>query len=427
MSNYAAAYLDDGRPVCWFRNGVDEFFLMLFTEDDWIELTGQAAAVYLPDEELDDVQVLGFRTTAEVLRDRLDLVGVSRAVVAAELAIMAKEHCEHLRFLAQAESASEELRRGTQEQIEYWAGWSWETWVEDLSRRLQQGEGVSRLARREDHRSASGLMTLWEDHDPRYGLRALLDALPVTATITLDLSDVLESGWLEPPTDPQSVGRQAAVDSSEGLLPPIVLMEGRFDVEVLAAAIKLRRPHLVRYLRLPDFAQRAEGGAAALRQTVRAFAAAGIPNRVLAIFDNDAAARDVLRALSGDDLPPNIRVTRLPELDLARTYPTVGAQGRHLMDVNGLAVSIELFLGADVLSDGASLVPVRWGGHVRSVAAYQGELIAKSGVQDRFRRKVEAATSCPQWMDSQDWSALDLLLDHITSMLTPAVGTAPRK
>ena len=141
-------------------------------------------------------------------------------------------------------------------------------------------------------------------------------------------------------------------------------------MEVLSAALRLRRPHLAEYIKFPDFNVRNEGGASALRQTVRAFASAGIPNRVVALFDNDTAARDVLRSISDDDLPGNIRVTRLPELPLAVDYPTVGPQGEHTMNVNGLATAIELFLGADVLADGGALRPVVWGGYVNSMGAY---------------------------------------------------------
>jgi hypothetical protein len=65
-------------------------------------------------------------------------------------------------------------------------------------------------------------------------------------------------------------------------------------------------------------------------------------------FDNDTAARDVLRSLATEALPANIRITSLSHLALAANYPTVGPQGEHTTDVNGLATSIELFLGSDV-------------------------------------------------------------------------------
>lgn len=150
---------------------------------------------------------------------------------------------------------------------------------------------------------------------------------PLKKEITHDLADLADGGWLDPSADPREHANALVSYTSEGGLLPIVLTEGKFDAEVLSAAIRLRRPHLVDYLRLPDFTQRNQGGAAALRQTVRAFASAGIPNRVLALFGNGTAARDVLRSLNTAVLPANTQVACLPELDLASNYPTVETGG----------------------------------------------------------------------------------------------------
>jgi len=87
------------------------------------------------------------------------------------------------------------------------------------------------------------------------------------------------------------------------------------------------------------------------------------------------------------------------------------------MDINGLASSIELFLGTDALTVNESLVPVQWTGYVRSLGAYQGELLDKGSVQRNFRQKVTVATNDPHSMATQDWSALDLLLDHLLELI----------
>ena len=87
------------------------------------------------------------------------------------------------------------------------------------------------------------------------------------------------------------------------------------------------------------------------------------------------------------------------------------------MDVNGLAVSIEMFLGADALSSSSGLRPVEWGGYIPGVSAYQGAIAGKSAVQDAFRAKVIAAREDPAIMESQDWTALDKLLDHLLSLI----------
>jgi hypothetical protein len=425
VSSYATVYLSEGRPVCAFRNGVDQLFFMLFTRSDWIELDGADAwrlvkGTYDIDES--EAKVTGFRTTAGILLDRLDLLGVTLSAVSSELRKLVAERAERLNGIETRLSLSleEELRLALSEEIEYLNGLTWESWLAHLKAGLGAGLPVS-MGPRESLGTPSRLMSLWDDHDPRYQLRAVLEALPADEEITLDLDDLLDGGWLEPSVDPREYASALVAYTSQGGLLPIVLAEGRFDVEVLSSALHLRRPHLAEYIRLPDFSQRNEGGAAALRQTARAFASASIPNRVLALFDNDTAARDVLRSFATDALPANIRVTSLPHLALAANYPTVGPQGEHKMDVNGLATSIELFLGSDVLADGDSLKPVVWGGYVRSMAAYQGEVSDKEAIHALYREKVALANRAPEAMATQDWSGLDLLLDHLIDLLRDAV------
>ncbi len=64
----------------------------------------------------------------------------------------------------------------------------------------------------------------------------------------------------------------------------VVLTEGKTDAEFLAAALPVLYPHLTDLVRFLDYARRPEGGVGALLHTVRAFAAAGIANRVVALW-----------------------------------------------------------------------------------------------------------------------------------------------
>jgi hypothetical protein len=424
VSSYACVYLSDGRPVCSFRNGVDQLFFILFTRDEWIELDGPEAWRLVSDHyglgDEDEAHVTGFRTTVGVLRDRLDLVGVPVSAVSSELVRLATERAEMLDGFGDI-GLPEEAESERKKEIEYLTNLTWEDWITGLRSGLQAGLPVTRWGQREPLGTPARLMSLWDDHDARYQLRAVLEALPRAEEITLDLDDLFEGGWLETSVDPREHANALVAYTSQGGLPPIVLTEGRFDVEVLTTALRLRRPHLVGYIRFPDFNQKNEGGAAALRQTVRAFASAGIPNRVVAVFDNDTAARDVLRSFPTGGLPSNLLVTRLPELELARDYPTVGPQGEHSMDVNGLATSIEMYLGTDVLVDEGEMRPVLWGGYVKRLAAYQGDVSDKEGIHERWRQKAARATASPELMADQDWAALDQVLDHILDLLRGAV------
>jgi hypothetical protein len=84
------------------------------------------------------------------------------------------------------------------------------------------------------------------------------------------------------------------------------------------------------------------------------------------------------------------------------------------MDVNGLAGSLEMYFGRDVLTraDG-TLTPVQWRGFDQAVRAYQGELENKKQLQEAFSRKLAAAMANPKLIDGQDWRDIRLILDTV--------------
>ena len=122
-----------------------------------------------------------------------------------------------------------------------------------------------------------------------------------------------------------------------------------------------------------------------LLKFLKAVAAARTPVKIVALFDNDAAGRLELEKIKGLALPSNIRALCLPEIELARSYPTVGPQGAHTMDVNGDAVGIELFMGKHNLCDEkGELFPIRWTQYYSGAQSYQGEVSEKERVQKAF-------------------------------------------
>ena len=150
---------------------------------------------------------------------------------------------------------------------------------------------------------------------------------------------------------------------------------------------------------------------------LRAFAAARINTNILAIFDNDAAGLDAFGVASRLPLPPNIKVTKLPDIELARSYPTIGPQGEHRIDVNGRAVSIELFLGRHNLMefDGAGLIPVIWSSYVPTVRQYQGAIGEKRRVFDRFLEETKGNDSVEH--SRSRFPELTALWEHMFSLL----------
>ncbi len=151
---------------------------------------------------------------------------------------------------------------------------------------------------------------------------------------------------------------------------------------------------------------RASGGAGQLVSVVKAFAAAGVANKVIAVFDNDTAAREAALALRSVHLPDNFATLHYPDLDKLKSYPTIGPTGTTAFNVNRLAGSIELYLGDDVV-DGAGIeCPVQWRGVSSALGTYQGEVMNKNVLQAAYRRRVAKCRDNPHEVAATDWSGL---------------------
>lgn len=61
------------------------------------------------------------------------------------------------------------------------------------------------------------------------------------------------------------------------------------------------------------------------------------------------------------------------------------------MNVNGLACSIEMYFGVDVLTRNNEFIPIQWKGFDDKEKKYQGEIADKNYVQDTFRNKLKKA------------------------------------
>lgn len=266
------------------------------------------------------------------------------------------------------------------------------------------------------------LMDMLEYKEPGFALQAALLGMPEAEVVfVFDGSDPDEDH------DPEllSLCTQAAEtvqEMSSAHAPVVVLTEGRSDVEILEPAFQLLYPHLSDLVRFMDYqTTKAQGGAGALVSTVHAFAAARIANPVVALFDNDTAASDALRRLKVDALPSNIKVLQFPPISLATQYPTLGPPTTDapegslaLADVNGLAGSIELYLGHDVLSlpDG-TFRPVQWSSYMGGSKRYHGAISDKGELQDLYKEKLMRAQADPSVVTEQDWSGVQAILDMV--------------
>jgi hypothetical protein len=364
-----------------------------------------------------DFEIFLRTAPAGVLKDRLDVLGFGDTYV--------KEAFEEslklrIKFAALLVQELGDRNKKFQEELEKLQKLDYGTWVQlitaYISSKCSAKVGEEVRAYDEDRLQLQlavdeSPLHLLQNADHRIVLRAILEGINEQEVVTLDLIDLAADGWRE-------VQEKDGIQEVARGVPPIIITEGTYDVQVLKGAFEVLKPHLVPYIRFLDYNFKNEGGASFAVNTLKSFAAAGISNRIVAIFDNDSAAREAVKVLNGIDLPPQYKVIHYPDIDLANEYPTLGPQGNVTMNVNGLAGSIELYLGIDVLkNDKGNLMPVQWKGYMSKVQSYQGELLNKSLVQKAFNEKLKAAKTDRKNVDQQDWSGLNAILDKLIETL----------
>lgn len=245
-------------------------------------------------------------------------------------------------------------------------------------------------------------------------IRLFLESCPEDKLVKLDISDLVSGGWYElgqAVCDETLSEMKAYYPINEKV---VILTEGSTDRFVLEKSLELLFPHMVGYYSFMDFnSSNAAGGAPSLVASIRSFVGSGISNRIIAIFDNDTAAKSAIGPLKKTKLPPNINVLQYPNIDIAKNYPALGPNGIINTDVNGLACSIELYLGRDVLTEDKSLIPIQWKGYDTAVKQYQGEVLDKRGVIERFEKKLEDNKKESPNSLKGDWDELRLLWGEI--------------
>lgn len=193
----------------------------------------------------------------------------------------------------------------------------------------------------------------------------------------------------------------------------IVLTEGKSDALYLSKSLQLLYPHLFNCFSFIDFdGARVNGGAGSLANMVKSFSGAGIVNKIIAVFDNDTAAMAALKPLKKAKISANIKIITLPDIDVLNNYPTLGPSGMVLMNVNGLAGSIEMYFGRDALCDDqGKFIPIKWTSYESSLEQYQGEILEKDAVQKKFHQKLEMCTNDNSLIENFDWSGIKAILE----------------
>jgi len=252
-----------------------------------------------------------------------------------------------------------------------------------------------------------------------YGLflRAIAETVDNSAELVLDITSLVHAGYYRADEDVIANTIQGQLNSALPYQKSIILNEGRSDTLILSKSLELLYPHLASYFSFMDFdTVKTDGGTSALERTVKSFAAAGISNIIIALFDNDTAGVAAFNNLRKTALPKNIVPLLLPNLDIAKAYPTIGPQGTTVDNVNGRACSIEMYLGENLLRDAkGDLIPIKWSSLDSRINEYQGEIIGKNEVQTRFHKFIKEIETDKTKFHEHDWVGLRSIFQMIFS------------
>jgi len=151
-----------------------------------------------------------------------------------------------------------------------------------------------------------------EVRDPLMWVAIQLYALEPTK-LWVDLTEVIES---EDETKESIFGEDEIPDRFKYAFGKITLLtEGVTDSRILSASLNEFYPEARDLYSFVDFEGfKVEGGASPLAKLLRGFAGAGLTDRYIAIFDNDAAGHEAFALVKSVALPPNIRAITLPDL-----------------------------------------------------------------------------------------------------------------
>lgn len=404
------------------KNDVDPSLMQLFRATDKKVITSNKAnlpnqlsrwAEYIEE----DVNVVFYSAPARVVKARLELIGYS--LENSKKAYACYLDGEISRYEEWSEKGHGEAFKPT---LNILREMDLDKWLSTLKKIHDQG--LTRKKYSEDDDGTLLSYMLREDWhgfpgvDINVALRLALEVIPENENFIYDVTDLILGEYFDVCEDLVEYATNISLQEYYNNGKCIILTEGKSDTLVLSESLNLLYPYLADYFTFMDFdGAKVGGGAGSLANMVKSFSGAGIINKVVAVFDNDTAAHAALKGLKKAKISNNIKIFTLPDIGILNDYPTIGPSGMVNMNVNGLAGSIEPYLGQECLLDPeGEYYPIQWTGLDTGLQKYQGEITEKDRVQKKFKDKLKFCVEDKSSIDKFDWSGVKAILDGIFNL-----------
>ena len=305
-----------------------------------------------------------------------------------------------------------------QNELEILKQLNFEIWIENL--KFIQSNKINRFKYQDEFENTNYILHYmlkvdwygFKGFDICVFLRLLLE-ISEMGEFVCDITDLLLSGYID---DDYIKNSQEKYSHSDKI---IILTEGKSDIQILSRSLRLFYPHLYSYFTFMDFENaKVEGGVGFITGIMKSFSGVGISNKIVAIYDNDTAAKVATKQLEKIKLPNNLKIMYLPDIEKLNNYPTLGPTGLISMNVNGMAGSIEMYLGHDALFDNHSNLyyPIQWKGYESGLSQYQGEIIEKNLVQKKFYEILDECEKDNEKIKNYDFEDINIVLKNLFKM-----------
>jgi hypothetical protein len=216
---------------------------------------------------------------------------------------------------------------------------------------------------------------IYENLDPYITLRLLAEnQTNLPKQVVWGYADVVEGGWVS--EDQIYEG----LDVSDCYT---IVTEGSSDTNILKKSLELFSADTFDFFNFIDMSENYPfTGVGNIYRFCQGMIKIGIQNKIIILLDNDTAGLEIYNKIILLDMPYNIKVLLLPNLDDCCKIETIGPSGKSIEDINGRALSIEFFL--DLQHNKGSKPAVRWKTYNEALRQYQGELINKDDYTKSF-------------------------------------------
>ncbi len=230
--------------------------------------------------------------------------------------------------------------------------------------------------------------------------RAFLESCDKHALVIQDITEVVNAGYYKP--DEEVINN--SMENEEKIT---ILAEGISDINIISKSMSLLYPQFFNFFNFKDFnISNASGSANQLTLEIKNLIAINHKGKVIALFDNDGEGLTQVKILKKINIPENFVILMYPNLPLLENYPT---SNNKFENVNGVAGSIEMYLGKDILKEKKEFIPIQLS--VQKIP--QGKLNSKTNLQKNYFKKIIKCQKEVSCINDYDWSEMKLLLNEI--------------